>query len=348
MSEQSQTMETIDIANGAFSVSRIGLGTWAIGGWMWGGTDERQSIETIHAAVDRGVTLFDTAPVYGFGRAEEILGKALAEDNRRARVAIATKAGLGWRNSTPYRDASKARIVKEVDNSLRRLRTDVIDLYQVHWPDPDTPISETAAAMAELYRAGKIRAIGVSNFSPEQMDEFRASAPLHAVQPPYNLFERAIEKDVLPYAVAHELATLAYGSLCRGLLSGHITEATKFSGDDLRNMDPKFSGKRRGQYLKAVHGLRSSRAKTTARTSYTSRYAGCSTAPRRRLPCGARAIQGSWIRSATSSAGGSTPEPWERSTRSLKKRSARQSGPSLWRPRKNPRLEPPSRKEIWR
>ena len=99
MSEQSKIMETIDIANGAFSVSRIGLGTWAIGGWMWGGTDERQSIETIHAAVDRGVTLFDTAPVYGFGRAEEILGKALARDNRRARVAIATKVGLGWRDS---------------------------------------------------------------------------------------------------------------------------------------------------------------------------------------------------------------------------------------------------------
>ncbi len=113
MSEQSQIMETIDIANGALSVSRIGLGTWAIGGWMWGGTDERQSIETIHAAVDRGVTLFDTAPVYGFGRAEEILGKALAQDNRRARVAIATKVGLDWRDSTPFRDASKTRIVKE-------------------------------------------------------------------------------------------------------------------------------------------------------------------------------------------------------------------------------------------
>ncbi len=255
MSEQSQIMETIDIANGAFSVSRIGLGTWAIGGWMWGGTDERQSIETIRAAVDRGVTLFDTAPVYGFGRAEDILGKALARDNRRARVAIATKVGLGWRDSTPYRDASKTRIIKEVEDSLRRLQTDVIDLYQVHWPDPNTPTGETAAAMAELYRAGKIRAIGVSNFSPEQMDEFRASAPLHAVQPPYNLFERGIEKDVLPYAVDHKLATLAYGSLCRGLLSGHITEATKFSGDDLRNKDPKFSGERRGQYLKAVDGL---------------------------------------------------------------------------------------------
>ena len=255
MSEQSKIMETIDIANGAFSVSRIGLGTWAIGGWMWGGTDERQSIETIHAAVDRGVTLFDTAPVYGFGRAEEILGKALARDNRRARVAIATKVGLDWRDSTPFRDASKKRIVKEVEDSLRRLQTDVIDLYQVHWPDPDTPTGETAAAMAELYRAGKIRAIGVSNFSPEQMDEFRASAPLHAVQPPYNLFERGIEKDVLPYAVDNKLVTLAYGSLCRGLLSGHITEATKFSGDDLRNKDPKFSGQRRGQYLKAVDGL---------------------------------------------------------------------------------------------
>ena len=178
MSEQSKIMETIDIANGAFSVSRIGLGTWAIGGWMWGGTDERQSIETIHAAVDRGVTLFDTAPVYGFGRAEEILGKALARDNRRARVAIATKVGLDWRDSTPFRDASKKRIVKEVEDSLRRLQTDVIDLYQVHWPDPDTPTGETAAAMAELYRAGKQFQSGADGRVSRQRAAARRAAAL--------------------------------------------------------------------------------------------------------------------------------------------------------------------------
>ena len=217
-------MEFVKIPGTPLVVSRIGLGTWAIGGWMWGGSDEAQSIRTIHEAFDRGVTLFDTAPVYGFGRSEEILGKALAQDGRRNRAVIATKVGLDWRDATPFRNASKARIVKEVEDSLRRLQTDVIDLYQVHWPDPNTPIGETAAAMADLHRAGKIRAIGVSNFSPNQMDEFRAIAPLHTTQPPYNLFERGIESDVLPYAMDQGIVTIAYGALCRGLLSGRMTE----------------------------------------------------------------------------------------------------------------------------
>jgi aryl-alcohol dehydrogenase-like predicted oxidoreductase len=138
---------------------------------------------------------------------------------------------------------------------LRRLQTDVIDLYQVHWPDPGTPIAETAAAMADLHRAGKIRAIGVSNFSPAEMDEFRAAAPLHAAQPPYNLFERAIELDVMPYCREHRLAMLAYGSLCRGLLSGKMTINSGFTGDDLRKNDPKFQAPRFAQYLAAVEAL---------------------------------------------------------------------------------------------
>jgi aryl-alcohol dehydrogenase-like predicted oxidoreductase len=248
-------MEFVKIADTPLTVSRIGLGTWAIGGWMWGGTDEAQSIRTIHEALDRGITLFDTAPVYGFGRAEEILGKALAEGGRRTRAIIATKVGLDWRGETPFRNGGRARIFKEVEDSLRRLQTDAIDLYQVHWPDTNIPITETAAAMADLHRAGKIRAVGVSNFSPAQMDEFRAVAPLHAVQPPYNLFERAIEADVLPYAAHHRLATLAYGSLCRGLLSGRMNDQTQFPGDDLRNSDPKFRAPRFQQYLKAVQQL---------------------------------------------------------------------------------------------
>jgi aryl-alcohol dehydrogenase-like predicted oxidoreductase len=248
-------MESIEIAGTSLVVSRIGLGTWAIGGWMWGGTDEAQSIRTIHEALDRGITLFDTAPVYGFGRSEEILGKALAQDGRRKRAVIATKVGLDWRDGAPFRNGSRERIMKEVDDSLRRLQTDVIDLYQVHWPDPGTPIAETAAAMADLLRAGKIRAIGVSNFSPSQMDEFRAAAPLHAVQPPYNLFERAIERDVLPYCREHRLVMLAYGSLCRGLLSGKMISESRFTGDDLRKSDPKFQAPRLGQYLAAVKAL---------------------------------------------------------------------------------------------
>lgn len=236
-------------------VSRIGLGTWAIGGWMWGGTDEAAAIGVIHEAVDRGVTLIDTAPAYGFGRSEEIVGKALAEGGRRQRVVIATKVGLDWKAAEPFRDASKRRIRKEVDDSLKRLRTDVIDIYQVHWPDPNVPIEETAAAMAELQRAGKIRFIGVSNFSPVQIEAFRKVAPVQTVQSPYNLFERAIEEDVLPFCRDKNIATLAYGSLCRGLLSGRMTAQTKFDGDDLRKVDPKFRAPRFEQYLQAVERL---------------------------------------------------------------------------------------------
>jgi aryl-alcohol dehydrogenase-like predicted oxidoreductase len=188
-------------------VSRIALGTWAIGGWMWGGTNEDESIQTIHAALDRGINLIDTAPVYGFGRSEEIVGRALAQNGRRKQAVIATKVGLAWKDSNPYRNGSKSRIVQEVEDSLRRLQTDVIDLYQVHWPDPNTAVGETAEAMAALYRAGKIRTIGVSNFSPEQMDTFRTAAPRHTAQPPYNLFERGIEKAVLPYCRDNGITT---------------------------------------------------------------------------------------------------------------------------------------------
>jgi aryl-alcohol dehydrogenase-like predicted oxidoreductase len=149
-----------------------------------------------------------------------------------------------------------ARIRKEIEDSLRRLRTDVIDLYQVHWPDFETPIAETARTLEDLRRNGKIRAIGVSNFSPTQMRMFSADAQLDAVQPPYNLFERAIEADVLPYALGAGLTVLSYGALCRGLLSGRMTADTKFDGDDLRKVDPKFQGKRFRQYLTAVDELK--------------------------------------------------------------------------------------------
>jgi aryl-alcohol dehydrogenase-like predicted oxidoreductase len=248
-------METTKIAGTNIRVSRLALGTWAIGGWMWGGSEEKQSIKTIRDAIDRGITLIDTAPVYGFGQSEEIVGKALAEGGLRDRVAIATKVGLNWRDGQPFRDASRERIVAEVDMSLKRLRTDYIDIYQVHWPDPDTPIEETATAMLQLYLQGKIRAIGVSNFSPSQMDRFRNVAPIHTIQPPYNLFERQIEKDVLPYAIWDGIATLAYGPLCRGLLSGRMRIDTIFDGDDLRKVDPKFQGARYADYLTAVERL---------------------------------------------------------------------------------------------
>lgn len=248
-------MEQIQWGADGIASSRIGLGTWAIGGWMWGGSDDARSIATIHAALERGITLIDTAPAYGQGHAEEIVGRALAEDGRRAGVAIATKAGISFRDGKPYRDSSPARLRQELEDSLRRLRTDVIDLYQIHWPDPHTPLEDTARALEQFRQAGKIRAIGVSNFSVAQMQAFAAVAPLAAVQPPYNLFERQIEADVLPWARAHSQVLLCYGALCRGLLSGRIRADTHFGGDDLRQVDPKFQPEHLPHYLEAVDEL---------------------------------------------------------------------------------------------
>jgi aryl-alcohol dehydrogenase-like predicted oxidoreductase len=245
--------EFVDIPETNLIVSRVALGTWAMGGWMWGGTDHRESIATIHAALTQGINLIDTAPAYGFGVSEEIVGAAL--DGVRTQAVIATKTGLEWRDGKIHRNATRARIMQEADDSLRRLRTDYIDIYQVHWPDPLVPVEETAEAMGMLYEQGKIRAIGVSNFSVAQMERFRQVAPLHVLQAPYNLFERAIEAEILPYCRANNIATLGYGALCRGLLSGRMRPDTKFEGDDLRRIDPKFQPPRFAQYLDAVRQL---------------------------------------------------------------------------------------------
>jgi aryl-alcohol dehydrogenase-like predicted oxidoreductase len=259
MAQQSEAlsagMELAAIPGTSLIASRVALGTWAMGGWMWGGTDDVQSIATIRAAVEHGVNVIDTAPAYGFGRSEEVVGKAIAEAKLRSRVLIATKVGLEWKDGRVFRNASRARILQEVEDSLRRLRTDYIDVYQVHWPDPQVSIEETAEAMRTLLENGKIRAIGVSNFSVDQMERFRRVAPLHVLQSPYNLFEREIEADVLPYCRENQIATFGYGALCRGLLSGRMRADTRFEGDDLRRTDPKFQPPRFAQYLAAVEQL---------------------------------------------------------------------------------------------
>jgi aryl-alcohol dehydrogenase-like predicted oxidoreductase len=249
-------VEGIGLGDSGVSATTVCLGTWGIGGADWGGADDDESVRTIRSALDRGVTFIDTAPAYGLGHSEEVVGRALDGYGSRDDVVIATKVGLDWGpDGHVFRDSSRRRILKEIDDSLRRLRTDHVDLYQVHWPDPLTPIEETAQAMSDLLAAGKVRAIGVSNYSPEQMDVFRGVAPLHSVQSPYNLFEREIERDVLPYAREHGITLLAYGSLCRGLLSGTMRADTRFSGDDLRLTDPKFQEPRYARYLAAVSDL---------------------------------------------------------------------------------------------
>ncbi|MGH6851948.1 MAG: aldo/keto reductase [Methylocella sp.] len=252
---KSRRMDVAVIPDTPLKVSRIAIGAWAIGGWMWGGTDEAESVSTIRAALDHGINVIDTAPVYGFGRSEEIVGKAIAGNGLRSRMIIATKAGLEWQDGKIFRNASRDRILREIDDSLRRLGTDHIDIYQVHWPDPRVPVEETAETMRTLFKNGTIRAIGVSNFSVLEMNRFRQVAPIHVLQSPYNLFERGIEADILPYCLKNKIATFGYGALCRGLLSGRMRPDTSFSGDDLRRVDPKFQQPRFGQYLAAVQRL---------------------------------------------------------------------------------------------
>jgi len=249
-------MQRTIIGDPGFEVSRLALGTWAIGGWMWGGTDERRSIDTILAAIERGVTLIDTAPVYGFGTSETIVGRAVAESGQRASLQLATKAGLAWSDDgSVRRDGSRERIRREVDASLQRLQTDHLDVYFVHWPDCTRPVEESAAAMRELLEQGVIRAVGVSNFTPDQMARFARECPLHVAQPPYNIFERGIERDVIPWCRHHGVALMTYGALCRGLLSGKMTRGRSFGGDDLRQADPKFQEPRLAEYLAAAVAL---------------------------------------------------------------------------------------------
>jgi len=249
-------METKTVASINREVSRIGLGTWAIGGWMWGGTNERESIKTIRTALDKGINLIDTAPVYGFGKSEEIVGDAITEHGGRENIILTTKVALEWTDDEKvYRNSTPQRIKKEIEHSLKRLQTDYVDIYLVHWPDPLVPFEETAEAMNDLYKDGKIRAIGVSNYSPKQMDAFATIAPLQMNQPPYNIFEREIEDDIVPYCSSHDVALMTYGALCRGLLSGKMTKDRDFTGDDLRQYDPKFQQPRYDQYLEAVSKL---------------------------------------------------------------------------------------------
>lgn len=248
-------MEYLKIDSLDMDVSRICLGTWSIGGWLWGGSDENESVKTIHEAFDKGINFIDTAAVYGFGNSENIVGKAVKDNIKREDIVIATKAGLEWNDNGIFRNSSKDRILKEVDDSLKRLKTDYIDIYQIHWPDPVTPFEETAEVMSRLKKQGKIRTIGVSNYSVEQMEKFKEAASLDTSQPPYNLFERGIEKDIMGYCHEQGITMLLYGVLCRGLLSGKISKDTEFKGDDIRKKDPKFSGERFAQYLEAVSRL---------------------------------------------------------------------------------------------
>jgi aryl-alcohol dehydrogenase-like predicted oxidoreductase len=261
--------------------------------------------------VDHGINVIDTAPVYGFGRSEEIVGKAIAEGRLRSRVLIATKAGLERRDGKVFRNSSRDRINHEIEQSLQRLRTDHVDIYQ---STGQTRLPRSKKPRRQCTRSTrKIRAIGVSNFSIDQIERFRRFAPIHVLQPPYNLFEREIEAEILPYCRKNEIATFGYGALCRGLLSGRMQPDTIFSGDDLRREDPKIRQPRFGQYLAPCNGSIVSPSNISANASFTWRSAGCSikASPR---PFGAHAIPVNWSRSTSYSAGRSMLPSKPRST----------------------------------
>lgn len=231
------------------------LGTWVLGGMFQGGIDENEAIATIHAALDFGVRLIDTAPLYGFGRTEQLVGKALKQYGCREQMILATKCGLSWREGKIFRDARKKTLLEEIDRSLLNLGVDWIDLYQLHWPDPLTPVFETAEALEIMLRKGKIRAVGLSNFSAEECAQFQEVLPIQSVQPPYNLFERMMGDSLLMQCQEKSILVLGYGTLCRGLLSGELKQNGPFRSDDLRSFDPKFQEPLFSQYTGCAERL---------------------------------------------------------------------------------------------
>jgi len=245
------------LGGSGFEISTIGLGTWAIGGHMWGGQDDAQSVQAIHAALDHGINWIDTAPIYGSGHSEEVVGRAVKQLPSSSRPLVFTKFGLGLDSVTPNRSAAAAEVVAECEGSLRRLGVDRIDLYQLHWPAPQ-PIGETAAACGRLLQEGKIRAIGVSNFSVAQLEEWRATGvPLHSDQPPYSILRPAVKHDVLPWCAANGVGAISYSPLFRGLLFGTWPKDKTFPPDDARSTHKDYLGARFQRHLVAVEEIRS-------------------------------------------------------------------------------------------
>jgi aryl-alcohol dehydrogenase-like predicted oxidoreductase len=256
-------MEYRQLGGSDLKVSAIVLGAWAIGGFMWGGTDDEEAVKAIHRAIDSGVTTIDTAPIYGMGHSEEIVGRAIK--GRRERLQILTKFGMAWEGDLGRRhfetldvngkrvsigrNGGRARVIAECENSLRRLGVDHIDLYQQHWPDPGTPVEETFGAVSKLLEQGKIRAAGVSNFSIEQLEAAAKIVPIVSVQSPYSMVNRGLEGDLLPYCREHNVGFLAYSPLQRGLLTGKVTVDREFPETDHRHNNPYFTKENRRRVL---------------------------------------------------------------------------------------------------
>ncbi|HEC42807.1 MAG TPA: aldo/keto reductase [Bacteroides sp.] len=241
-------MALIKLGNTDLEITEIAFGAWAIGGWMWGGNDKKDSLRALDASVDMGITSIDTAPIYGFGYSEEIVGESI--QGKRDRVQILTKFGMRWEikqgkhffsseknDGTPvdiYKYAGKESILKECEESLKRLKTDYIDLYQIHWPDVTTPIEESMEAVELLIKQGKVRAAGVSNYSTEDMKKAGTVINLASNQVAYSMVKRDIEEDIVPYSIENNVGILVYSPLQRGVLAGKIKPDTKFNNGDHR------------------------------------------------------------------------------------------------------------------
>ncbi len=257
-------MLTREIGRSGIEASAIGLGTWAIGGWMWGGTDEAKSISAIQASIDEGISLIDTAPAYGQGLSEEIVGKAIA--GRREKVVLATKCGLVWHTQKGnhffdydgkpvHRYLGKDAIVHEVEQSLKRLGTDYIDHYITHWQDPTTPIAETMEALETLKTQGKIRSIGASNTTADDVKAYVAAGHLDAIQEEYSMIKRDIEETLVPLCLKEKVSVLSYSSLALGLLTGKIGPDRTFEGDDQRKDNPRFSVENRRKVARLMDAI---------------------------------------------------------------------------------------------
>jgi aryl-alcohol dehydrogenase-like predicted oxidoreductase len=251
-------MKTRPLGSSGIEASVVAFGAWAVGGWRWGGSDDRTSIDAIRAGIDAGINFIDTAPAYGFGRGEEVVGKAI--QGRRDKVVVATKCGLSW-NTTKgtlffvsddkgRNDAGQYRIHKclapevvraDLEGSLRRLGTDYVDLYLTHWQDVTTPIEDTMALLLDFKRQGKIRAIGACNAKIEDMERYRSKGPFDADQERYSMLDRGLEQAQLPWCRKNNVAVLAYSPLHHGLLTGRITPEREFKEGDLRRGHASFT-----------------------------------------------------------------------------------------------------------
>ena len=248
-------MDKVQLPESDVKITPITFGAWAIGGWFWGGAEENESVKAIEVAITNGMTTIDTAPVYGFGQSEEFVGKAIK--GKRSKVELLTKFGLVWDRKSShvhyektfdnqgnqvslYRLGSKESVIKECEDSLRRLGTDYIDLYQQHWPDSSTPVEETMEALEILKDQGKIRTGGVSNYSMSEMEKAENYFNLSSNQVPYSMVNRGIEDKVVPYCISNDKAIIAYSPLQRGVLTGKITADYKFAKGDHRPTTPFF------------------------------------------------------------------------------------------------------------